>query len=165
MPANPAAGVPVEQDSAAVTLSPNANLPDWITICPGGLRGMQYFLSQVKIDGIDSFRGQNLRNIIFNIPERLLLHEFSRGYNASGSFQTGDPAYGWDKMSLYSIANKDSTEVEDFPPLKNGDTFAYWACAVFLNICNWGTGSCRYVSDPPAPQLNGSGLDRERFSL
>jgi hypothetical protein len=89
MPANPAAGVPVEQDSAAVTLSPNANLPDWITICPGGLRGMQYFLSQVKIDGIDSFRGQNLRNIIFNIPERLLLHEFSRGYNASGSFQTG----------------------------------------------------------------------------
>jgi hypothetical protein len=31
----------------------------------------------------------------------------------------GDPAYGWDKLVLFSIANKDSTEVENFPPLKN----------------------------------------------
>jgi hypothetical protein len=89
MPPDPAAGVPVEQDAAAITVSPDGNLPDWVTICRGGLGEMRYFLAQVKNDGVDSIRGRNLQTVIFNTPERLLLHEFSHGHTAFGSFRTG----------------------------------------------------------------------------
>lgn len=50
---------------------------------------MRYFLQQVNNGGTAAILGMNLQTVIFDTPERLLLHEFGHGEAAFGAFRTG----------------------------------------------------------------------------
>ncbi|KAJ6071010.1 hypothetical protein N7467_012329 [Penicillium canescens] len=116
---------------------------DWITLCDDGLDNLKTSIKDKYAKGLSGTEGEYLQTVLKDVPQWLLLHEFTHGGEGFGQYTTGDYAYGTNDANLLAQRNKNKEIApSQYPPLKNADSFAFWACGVYLKFCNWGTGKC-----------------------